>query len=188
MNKNTPPEKNTQWSTSFQSTESGAGKQFLLLDCRARACAKAAFCSQTPVPLARITRIRLEMFQGLHHTSPNEIFKGPKPRSPTSRDGTGAGGWGLVLDRVREMGGAPRNNSWAWMVKPSGCHCTDASGGKTYRRVPTPLRSTFPSSDRDSRLFWHELRASREVRQRCFQHHSAADVFHGLYVYLCLVV
>ena len=37
---NTPREKNTQWSTSFQSTTSEAGEQFLLKDCRARACAK----------------------------------------------------------------------------------------------------------------------------------------------------
>ena len=38
--KNTPPEKNTRWTTSFQSTKSGAGLQFLLWDCRARACAQ----------------------------------------------------------------------------------------------------------------------------------------------------
>ena len=28
VNKNTPPEKNTRWNISFQSTESGAGEQF----------------------------------------------------------------------------------------------------------------------------------------------------------------
>ena len=33
------------------------------------------------------------------------------------------------------------------IVKPSGCHCSDALGGETYRRVPTPLRSTSPFSD-----------------------------------------
>ena len=44
------------------------------------------------------------------------------------------------------MGGAPRNPAprnhfLVWLVKPSGCHCTDASaGGNKYRRVPTPLR------------------------------------------------
>ena len=40
VNKNTPPENNTHWNVSFQSTISGAGEQFLLWDCRARACAK----------------------------------------------------------------------------------------------------------------------------------------------------
>ena len=48
----------------------------------------------------------------------------------------------------REVGGAPmiqapRNHFLVWIVKPSGRHCTDALGGKTYRRVPTPLRD-FP--------------------------------------------
>ena len=52
----------------------------------------------------------------------------------------------------REMGGAPRNPALSnrflvWIVKPPGCHCTDAFGGKTYRRVPTPLRSTSTFSD-----------------------------------------
>ena len=51
---------------------------------------------------------------------------------------------------LREMGGAPRNPApkshfLVWIVKPSGCHCTDAFGGDKYRWVPTPLRSTFPS-------------------------------------------
>ena len=41
--KNTSPEKNTRWKISFQSTKPRAGEQFLLLDCRARACAKGAF-------------------------------------------------------------------------------------------------------------------------------------------------
>ena len=54
--------------------------------------------------------------------------------------------------RLRETGGAPRNlaprtHFLVWIVKPSGCHCTDALGGKEYRRVPTPLRSTSPFSD-----------------------------------------
>ena len=35
---------------------------------------------------------------------------------------------------------------WVWIVKPSGRHCTGAFGGKEYRRVPTPLRSTSPVS------------------------------------------
>ena len=50
-------------------------------------------------------------------------------------------------NKIREMGGAPRNPAprnhfLVGIVKPSGCHCVDAFGGKTYRRVPTPLRST----------------------------------------------
>ena len=50
------------------------------------------------------------------------------------------------------MGGVPRNPApgnhfLAWIVKPSGCHCTDAFGGKTYRGVPTPHRSTSPFSE-----------------------------------------
>ena len=42
---------------------------------------------------------------------------------------------------------APRKRFLAWIVTPSGCHCADAFGGTRYRRVPTPLRSTFPFSD-----------------------------------------
>ena len=42
-------EKPTPWNVSFQSDESGAGEQFLLLDCRAGACAKCVFCAQAPV-------------------------------------------------------------------------------------------------------------------------------------------
>ena len=38
--KNTPPEKKMRGKSSFQSTNSGAGLQFLLLDCRAKACTK----------------------------------------------------------------------------------------------------------------------------------------------------
>ena len=58
---------------------------------------------------------------------------------------------------TREMGGAPRNPAprnhfLVWIVKPSGCHCTDAFGGNKYRRVPIPLRSTSPSSDTSARL------------------------------------
>ena len=50
------------------------------------------------------------------------------------------------------MGGAPRNPAptnhlLVWIVKPSGCHCTDDFGGNKYRRVPTPLRSTSPFSE-----------------------------------------
>ena len=53
---------------------------------------------------------------------------------------------------MREMRGAPgnpapRNHLLVWIVKPSGCHCTDAFGGKESRRMPTPLRSTSPFSD-----------------------------------------
>ena len=53
---------------------------------------------------------------------------------------------------IREMGGAPRNPAprnhlLVWIVKSPGCHCTDAFGGKQYRRVPTPLRSTSPLND-----------------------------------------
>ena len=54
---------------------------------------------------------------------------------------------------LREMGGAPKSPAlWSHflvrIVKPSGCHCTDALGGgkRNYRRVPTPLRSTSPFS------------------------------------------
>ena len=58
---------------------------------------------------------------------------------------------------IREMGGAsrnpaPRNHFLVWIVQPSGCLCTDAFGGKKYRRVPTHLRSTSPFSE--ARLFW----------------------------------
>ena len=55
-------------------------------------------------------------------------------------------------DSVREIGGAPRdpaprNHFLVRIVRPSGCHCTDALGGTNFRRVPTPLRSISPFSD-----------------------------------------
>ena len=46
---NTPPENDAHWKISFQSTNSGAGEQFMLLDCMAKARVKGSFCSQTPV-------------------------------------------------------------------------------------------------------------------------------------------
>ena len=52
--KNTPLEKSTCGSTSFRSAKSGATLQFLLPICRAEACAKGAFVSQTPVVLFEI--------------------------------------------------------------------------------------------------------------------------------------
>ena len=45
----TPPKNHTRWSVSFQKTKSGAGEQFLLLDCKARACAKIMFLSGTGI-------------------------------------------------------------------------------------------------------------------------------------------
>ena len=64
------------------------------------------------------------------------------------------------------MGGAPRNPApgnhlLVWIVKPSGCHCPDAFGGTTYRRMPTPLRSTSPFSAQKSSC----LGASLEERK-----------------------
>ena len=53
VNKNTPPEKNTCGEISFQSTKSGGGKEFLLLDRRAKARAKGVIISQAPVCTAR---------------------------------------------------------------------------------------------------------------------------------------
>ena len=60
---------------------------------------------------------------------------------------------------VRETGGAPRNpdprnHFLMWIVKPSGCHCTDGHLTSRvslriseYRRVPTPPGSTSPFSE-----------------------------------------
>ena len=55
----------------------------------------------------------------------------------------------LPLGSVREMGGAPRNPApgnhlLAWIVKPSGCHCTDASGGREYVVECRPLLGALP--------------------------------------------
>ena len=44
-----PPEKMTHWNGSLRSPKSGAGEQFLLRDCRAKAFTEAVFFSQTPV-------------------------------------------------------------------------------------------------------------------------------------------
>ena len=43
LRKNTPPEKKTLWKISMRSTKSGGGWEFLLLDCRAKACSKGVF-------------------------------------------------------------------------------------------------------------------------------------------------
>ena len=40
-----PPENKPRWNISFQTTKSGAGEEFLPLDCMARACAKGVVCS-----------------------------------------------------------------------------------------------------------------------------------------------
>ena len=51
---------------------------------------------------------------------------------------------------VRDMGGAPRNPAprkhfLAWIVKSSGCHCTDAFGGKNIADC-RPLSVALPLS------------------------------------------
>ena len=53
---------------------------------------------------------------------------------------------------IGEMGGAPRNPAprnhlLVWIVKPSGCHCTDAFGGTNIVECRPPLWSTFPFSN-----------------------------------------
>ena len=57
--KNTPPEKKTCEKIGFQSTKAGAGQQFLLLDCRARARIEGVFV-QTPVLLSQSTGTPLQ--------------------------------------------------------------------------------------------------------------------------------
>ena len=54
-----------------------------------------------------------------------------------------------LLHHLGEMGGAPRNPAprkhfLLWTVKPSGCHCTDACGGNSCRRVPNLLLGALP--------------------------------------------
>ena len=46
---NTPPDKQAHGNISLKSTKSGAGLQFLLLDCRIGVRVKGVFCSQMPV-------------------------------------------------------------------------------------------------------------------------------------------
>ena len=60
VKKNTPPEFVIHGHMSFQSTKSGAGLQFLLRDCRARACSKREFVSQTPVLASKSAVFGLE--------------------------------------------------------------------------------------------------------------------------------
>ena len=55
--KSTPPEKNSHRNISFRSTESGAGEQFVLPHCRARACTRGVVFSQTPVSVPMESRI-----------------------------------------------------------------------------------------------------------------------------------
>ena len=56
--KNTPPPKKTFGKTSFQSTKSGSGEQFLLLDSRAWACAKGV-CLFTDTGITAMLFIQL---------------------------------------------------------------------------------------------------------------------------------
>ena len=52
---------------------------------------------------------------------------------------------------MKEMGGAPRNPAprnhfFVWIVKPSGCHCTDAFGGTKPIVECRPLLGALPLS------------------------------------------
>ena len=54
--------------------------------------------------------------------------------------------WSL---QSREMGSAPRNPAprnhfWAWIVRPSGCHCTDAFGGTNISQSADPSWEHLP--------------------------------------------
>ena len=49
VSKNTPPEKKTRGKISFKNTKSGAGEQFLLQDCKAKACRNVVLVHKTPV-------------------------------------------------------------------------------------------------------------------------------------------
>ena len=48
---------------------------------------------------------------------------------------------------IRDMGGAPRNPAEPLFGLDCQTIRTDAFGGNTYRRVPTPLRNTSPFPD-----------------------------------------
>ena len=83
------------------------------------------------------------------------------------------------------MGGAPRNPAprnhlLVWVVKPSGCHCTAAFSEHTYRRVPTPLRSTSPFSElRTSRSgSSHGRRARRQAARRGTEGEDRGNISH----------
>ena len=102
----------------------------------------------------------------------------------------------IVLDKwLREMGGAPRNPAprnhfLVGIAKPSGCHCTDTLGGKQYRRVPTPLRSTSPFSD-SRKLQTSEGTARAKLgavwacgRARTYSGASAVCMYIYIYIYV----
>ena len=50
--KNTPPDKKTGWKISFESAKSGAGLQFLSLDCRAKAHLKECVFTDSRMSIA----------------------------------------------------------------------------------------------------------------------------------------
>ena len=56
LQKSTPPEKSTRRNICFQSAKSGAGEQFLLLDCRARTSAQGVFLFTDTVSNATVLR------------------------------------------------------------------------------------------------------------------------------------
>ena len=99
---------------------------------------------------------------------------------------------------IREMGGAPmnpapRNHFLVWIVKPSGCHCTDGHSTSRvscrilkkfdefikdfkgflriseFRRVPTPLQSISPFSE-----------TGRAAEHMC--------TYIYIYIYICICI
>ena len=91
----------------------------------------------------------------------------------------------LRQEFLREMVGAPKNPApshhfWVWIVKPSGCHCTDAFGGQNIVEC-RPLIGALPFSHnfacRISRMA-HTVRGSqakpcvrvRQERRTCSCH------------------
>ena len=95
-----------------------------------------------------------------------------------------SGFWRRCGKDLREMGGAPRNPAprnhlLVWTGKPSGCHCRDALGGKRYRRVPTPLRSTSPFSETCVNLAGFRQRCGEDLRRLSgFRQQLGKDLCH----------
>ena len=81
LEQNTPPENRALGEMSLNNTKSGAGEQFLLPGCLAKACVKGMFFSQTRVVDRGIAR-------GLGSGPPSpstcrELLQGPRSRGPS---------------------------------------------------------------------------------------------------------
>ena len=123
MKENTSRENNSHWNIGFQSTKSGAGEQFLLLDCRARACAKGVLFSQTPVAVTLALVIKCgnddddtTATATNHHDNDDDnddtlCHSHQRPTRPRVANGYVSMQTNFLSELIRQVTGVPRDTS-----------------------------------------------------------------------------